>query len=190
MSFVVAVTDYVFPSLEPEQRVLAPLGVGLRPAQCKSEEEIIELTRGADAVLNCYAKMTARVIEKLDRCKIIARYGIGVDNVDLAAATQGENSGDQCPRLLHRRSLRSCPRASSLACAADRRGRRAVKGSAWDVVCAGGIRRLRGQTLGLSVSARSPLPSRRRLSRWACACWRTIPIWSTAVIARIRRAGC
>ena len=52
------------------------------------------------AVLNCYAKMTARVIEKLSRCKIIARYGIGVDNVDLVAAKQGENSGDQRPRLL------------------------------------------------------------------------------------------
>src|SRR5215471_20799189 len=73
MSFVVAVTDYVFPSLEPEQRVLAPLGVELRPAQCKSEEEIIELTRGVDAVLNCYAKITARVIENLKYCKVIAR---------------------------------------------------------------------------------------------------------------------
>ena len=89
MSFIVAVTDYVFASLEPEQRVLAPLGVELRPRQCKSEEEIIELTHDADAVLNCYAKMTARVIEKLDRCKIIARYGIGVDNVDLAAYLGG-----------------------------------------------------------------------------------------------------
>src|SRR5215467_9868538 len=87
MSFVVAVTDYVFPSLEPEQRVLAPpLGVELRPAQCKSEEEIIDLTREADAVLNCYAKMTARVIENPHRCKVIARYGIGVDNVDIVAA--------------------------------------------------------------------------------------------------------
>src|SRR5215468_12341777 len=100
MSFIVAITDYVFSSLEPEQRVLGPLGAELRPAQCKSEEEMIELTRGADAVLNCYAKMTARVIESLDRCKIIARYGIGVDNVDLAAATRAKivvtNVPDYC----------------------------------------------------------------------------------------------
>src|SRR5262245_46068714 len=88
MSFVVAVTDYVFPSLEPEQRVLAPLGVELRPAQSKSEEEIIALTEEADAVLNCYAKMTARVIKKLKSCKIIARYGIAVHNVDLAAVSK------------------------------------------------------------------------------------------------------
>ena len=100
MSFVVAVTDFVFPSLEPEQRVLEPLGVELRPGQCRSEEEIIELTQGVDAVLNCYAMMTARVIEKLNRCKIIARYGIGVDNVDVAAATRAKilvtNVPDYC----------------------------------------------------------------------------------------------
>ena len=88
MSFIIAITDYVFPSLEPEPAVLAPLGVELRPQQCRSEEEIIALAHDADAILNCYAKMTARVIEGLKRCRIIARYGIGVDNVDLAAATR------------------------------------------------------------------------------------------------------
>jgi D-3-phosphoglycerate dehydrogenase len=149
MSFIVAITDYVFPSLEPEQRVLAPLGVELRPAQCKSEEEIIELTRGADGVLNCYAKMTTRVIEKLDRCKIIARYGIGVDNVDLAAATHAgilvTNVTDYCIDEVSDHALALLLSLARQIVAADR----AVKGSAWDVVAHGGIRRLRGQTLGL-----------------------------------------
>src|SRR5688572_17866553 len=100
MSFIVAVTDYVFLSLDPERAVLEPLGVELRPQQCRSEEEIIDLTREVDAVLNCYVKMTARVIEELKRCRIIARYGIGADNVDLAAATQARilvtNVPDYC----------------------------------------------------------------------------------------------
>ncbi|HJU63734.1 MAG TPA: C-terminal binding protein, partial [Candidatus Binatia bacterium] len=90
MSFMVAVTDYVFPSLDPERAVLEPLGVELRSQQCRSDDEIIALARDADGVLNCYAKMTAPVIEKLKRCKIIARYGIGVDNVDLAAASKAK----------------------------------------------------------------------------------------------------
>jgi len=59
MSFVVAITDDVFPSLEPEQSVLAPLGVELRAQQCRPEDEIIVLAQDADAVLNCYAKITA-----------------------------------------------------------------------------------------------------------------------------------
>ena len=149
MSFVVAVTDYVFPSLEPEQRVLAPLGVDLRPAQCQSEERIIELTNGADAVLNCYAKITARVIEKLDRCKIIARYGIGVDNVDVVAATRFgilvTNVPDYCIDEVSDHAL-------ALLLALERRitvADGAVKTGAWDVVAHAGIRRLRGQTLGL-----------------------------------------
>src|SRR2546426_3626764 len=149
MNFVVAVTDYVFPSLEPEQRVLTPLGVELRPAQCKSEDEIIELTRGADAVLNCYAKMTARVIEKLDRCKIIARYGIGVDNVDLIAATRAKilvtNVPDYCIDEVSDHALALLLALARRVVAADS----AVKGGAWDVVAHAGVRRLRGQTLGL-----------------------------------------
>ena len=149
MKFVVAVTDYVFASLEPEKKVLAPLDVELRAAQCKSEEEIIKLTQGADAILNCYAKMTARVIEKLDRCKIIARYGIGVDNVDLAAATRAKivvtNVPDYCIDEVSDHALALLLALERQISAADR----AVKGGAWDVVAHAGVRRLRGQTLGL-----------------------------------------
>jgi D-3-phosphoglycerate dehydrogenase len=149
MSFIVAVTDYVFPSLEPEQRVLAPLGAELRPAQCKSEEEIIALAQDADAILNCYAKMSARVIENLKHCKIIARYGIGVDNVDVVAATRAKilvtNVPDYCIDEVSDHALALLLALARRIVAADQD----VKGGAWDVVAHGGIRRLRGQTLGL-----------------------------------------
>ena len=149
MSFIVAITDYVFSSLEPEQRVLAPLGVELRPAQCKSEDEIIELTRRADAVLNCYAKMTACVIEKLDRCKIIARYGIGVDNVDLAAATRAgilvTNVADYCIDEVSDHALALILSLSRRIVPADT----GVKSGKWSVTAHAEIRRLRGHTLGL-----------------------------------------
>ena len=85
---IVPITDYVFPNLEPERAVLDPLGVDLRPAQCKSSQEVAGHVRGADAVLVCYAPVTAEVIQELEGCRLIARYGIGVDNVDLQAATQ------------------------------------------------------------------------------------------------------
>jgi D-3-phosphoglycerate dehydrogenase len=149
MSYVVAITDYVFPSLEPERSVLDPLGVELRPAQCKSEEEIIDLTREADAVLNCYAKMTARVIENLKRCKIIARYGIGVDNVNVAAATRAgilvTNVPDYCIDEVSDHALALLLALARQIVAAER----AVKAGAWDVVSYEGIHRLRGQILGL-----------------------------------------
>src|SRR5262245_23050543 len=149
MSFIVAITDYVFSSLEPERKVLESLGVELRPAQCKSEEEIVELTREADAVLNCYAKMTARVIESLERCKIIARYGIGVDNVDLVAATKAKvlvtNVPDYCVDEVSDHALALILSLARNIVAADA----GVKSGAWSVTAHGEIRRLRGQTLGL-----------------------------------------
>lgn len=149
MSFIVAVTDYVFPSLDPERAVLGPLGAELRPQQCRSEEEIIALAQDADAVLNCYAKMTARVIENLKRCRIIARYGIGVDNVDLAAATKARilvtNVPDYCIDEVSDHALALLLALARRVAAADA----AVKAGAWDVVAHAGIRRLRGRTLGL-----------------------------------------
>jgi D-3-phosphoglycerate dehydrogenase / 2-oxoglutarate reductase len=184
MSFIVAITDYVFSSLEPEQRVLAPLGVELRPAQCKSEEEIIELTRGADAVLNCYAKMTARVIEKLDRCKIIARYGIGVDNVDLAAATRAgilvTNVADYCIDEVSDHAL-------ALLLVLARRiatAHGAVKVGAWDVVSHAGIRRLRGQTLGLVGFGKIAIAVASKAQAFGLRVLAHDPYLDTAVIAQ------
>jgi len=149
MSFIVAITDYVFPSLEPERKVLESLGAELRPAQCESEEEIVELTRDADAVLNCYAKMTARVIESLQRCKIIARYGIGVDNVDLVAASKARilvtNVPDYCVDEVSDHALALILSLARNIVAADA----GVKSGNWSVTAHGEIRRLRGQTLGL-----------------------------------------
>ena len=149
MAFIVAVTDSVFPSLEPEHRVLDPMGVELRPGQCRSEEELIALAQEADAVLNCYAKMTARVIGELKRCRVIARYGIGVDNVDLAAATRAgivvTNVPDYCVDEVSDHGLALFLALARRVVAADQ----AVKSGAWDVVAHKGIRRLRGQTFGL-----------------------------------------
>jgi D-3-phosphoglycerate dehydrogenase / 2-oxoglutarate reductase len=149
MSFIVAVTDYVFPSFDPERAVLEPLSVELRPQQCRSEEEIIMLAQDADAVLNCYAKMTARVIEALKRCRIIARYGIGVDNVDLAAASKAKilvtNVPDYCIDEVSDHALALLLALARRITVADG----AVKAGTWEVVAHAGIRRLRGQTLGL-----------------------------------------
>jgi D-3-phosphoglycerate dehydrogenase len=149
MSFIVAITDYVFPSLEPERAVLAPLGVDLRPQQCRTEEELIALAQDADAVLNCYAKITAHVIEKLGNCKIIARYGIGVDNVDLAAASKARilvtNVPDYCVDEVSDHALALILSLARKIVAADT----GVKSGNWRVTAHAEIRRLRGQTLGL-----------------------------------------
>ena len=86
--FKVVITDAEYPSFDVEQKVLSQLNVDLVKCQCTTEEELIRQCRDADAILNQYAKITPYVIENLNQVKIIARYGIGVDNVDLEAATK------------------------------------------------------------------------------------------------------
>jgi len=84
--YVVAVTDSGFPDLDQERALLEPLGFEFVVGQCKTEEEVAGLCRGADAVLTQWAPVTAEAIEAFERCRVIVRYGIGVDNVDLEAA--------------------------------------------------------------------------------------------------------
>lgn len=82
----VVVTDYTFPNLELEADVLRPLGLELVGGQAKTAAEVATLASDADAVITQFAKVDAAAISTLHRARVIVRYGIGVDNVDLAAA--------------------------------------------------------------------------------------------------------
>jgi len=85
---LVAVSDSVFPNLDPTRAVLSQLGAEVRLAQEPTAEAILEVVREADALLTTYAKIPAEMIAQMKRCRIIARFGIGVDNVDIPAATK------------------------------------------------------------------------------------------------------
>jgi D-3-phosphoglycerate dehydrogenase len=78
--------DRAMPALE-ESEELAKVNAELIILDCKSEEEIIAHAQDADAILTVGAPLTRRVLEKLPRCQIIVRYGIGYDTVDVDAAT-------------------------------------------------------------------------------------------------------
>src|SRR5438309_11531703 len=83
----VAVSDSVFPNLDPARAVLSKIGAQLRLAEESKPEAILRVASGADALLVTYAKITAEMIRQMTRCRIISRFGIGVDNVDIVAAT-------------------------------------------------------------------------------------------------------
>jgi D-3-phosphoglycerate dehydrogenase len=84
----VVVTDYLYPTVDPEKKFLEPLGVKFEEYQCKTEDELIRACKGADGILTTLAPMTRKVIMELDKTKIIARHGVGYDNVDISAATE------------------------------------------------------------------------------------------------------
>ena len=88
MSKRVLVTDYVWPSLEPERAVLAAADAELVVAPDGSEGTLVSLAKDVDGILTCFAQVTEAVIRAAERCLVIGRYGVGVDNIDVDTATE------------------------------------------------------------------------------------------------------
>ncbi|WP_227888628.1 C-terminal binding protein [Cytobacillus oceanisediminis] len=90
MAFKVLLTDYEFENLKYEEDVFKESGLDIEfvKAQCKTEDEVAEQAKHADAILNQYAPISSRVIESLENAKVISRYGVGVNTIDLDAANE------------------------------------------------------------------------------------------------------
>ncbi|HSB71649.1 MAG TPA: C-terminal binding protein [Candidatus Methylomirabilis sp.] len=84
---LVVITDCDHGFIAPEEEVLKAAGVGCRLHQVRTEEDVIALAHDADGIILQYAPITGRVLDELPRCRVAVRYGVGVDTVDLAAAT-------------------------------------------------------------------------------------------------------
>src|ERR1700681_92389 len=85
---VIAVTDSVFPTLDPAKAALARVDPDLRMARSGSADDILAVGRDADAILVTYAKLPGDLLRALTRCKVIGRFGLGVDNIDVATAAE------------------------------------------------------------------------------------------------------
>lgn len=147
---LVAVTDHVFPNLDQERELLAAAGHELRfEANAVGPDEVAKAVDGADAILNCYAPIPSDVTRALQGCRIIARYGIGLDTIDVAAATETgilvANVPDYCIDEVSDHAL-----ALILSfCRGVVRLDRAVRDGSWSTTDAAPLHRLRGRTLGL-----------------------------------------
>lgn len=82
----VLITDHGFNDVNQELAITQAAGFELDVAQCKSPDEVILRAKAADALLVQWAPISADVIPNLDACKVIVRYGIGYDNIDVVAA--------------------------------------------------------------------------------------------------------
>jgi D-3-phosphoglycerate dehydrogenase len=96
----VLVTDHTFDPLDIEKGILEPLGAVVDDRQCKSVEQLLPLVADADAVITQFSPVNAQVIAAMKKVRVIVRYGIGVDNVDLQAAKERDipvcNVPDYC----------------------------------------------------------------------------------------------
>jgi D-3-phosphoglycerate dehydrogenase len=146
--FKVVVTDALASDVEVEREVIAAAG-GVIEVPVGSRDDILAAARDADGILNTYFALDRSAIGALARCRIIARYGIGVDNVDITAAAEAgiavTNVPDYCVEEVATHAL-------AYVLALVRRMKRAddlVRGGQWGVGHLGSIHRMSSLTVGL-----------------------------------------
>jgi D-3-phosphoglycerate dehydrogenase len=88
MAGVVVITDCDHDGVDPERAVLDGHDVDLRVLACRTPEEVAAQAGDADVLINQYVPITAEVLDALPRCRLVVRYGVGVDNVDVQAAAE------------------------------------------------------------------------------------------------------
>ena len=145
----VVLTDYVWESLDVEKKILGDLGE-LVPMQTKKPEDFIAQAADCDALLNTYAgPITADVMAKMPKCRIIARYGIGVDTIDLDAATAAgiivTNNPTYCIEEVAEHTMALLLDSARKIAFYDR----LVRSGQWAVPPGKPLYRLLGRTLGL-----------------------------------------
>ncbi len=147
--FHILVTDYQWPSLDIERELLRDLPGELIVAETGDEPELIKLAPKADAILTCWKPVTPKVIDTARKCRIITRYGVGLDNIAVDHATRlgipVTNSPTYCLDEVAEHAI-------GLLFALQRRivrFDRAIRGGAYAGVAFRGMRRISGRTLGL-----------------------------------------
>ena len=145
----VVLTDYVWESLEVERGILGALA-RVVPLQVTDPGAFFPEAEDCDALLNTYGgPITDAVMARMPRCKIIARYGIGVDTIDLDAATEAgiivTNNPTYCVEEVAEHTLAMLLSAARKITFYDR----LVRGGGWAVPPGKPMFRLAGATVGL-----------------------------------------
>jgi D-3-phosphoglycerate dehydrogenase len=146
---IIAVTDSVFPSLDPARAALARVDPELRMAKSGSAEDILAVARDADGILVTYAKLPGELLRQLTRCKVIGRFGLGVDNIDVPAANKLGITVTYVPDYCMQEVS---DHAMALLLALARKvalSNKLVQAGRWEMPAVVPLRRLEGQVLGL-----------------------------------------
>jgi D-3-phosphoglycerate dehydrogenase len=150
MTARVLVTDYAWPSLDIERAILEEADAELVVAETGEPDELVALAADVDAILTNWRKLPEEALDAAPRCLVVARYGVGLDNIPVAHATElgilVANVPDFCVEEVSDHAL-----ALLLACA--RRivtFSRSTRAGEWNLLGLGrGLPRLRGQRLGI-----------------------------------------
>lgn len=143
------ITDHPWPGTEIERKILEPYSVEIIDAPAEDEETLSRLAKDVDAIACCWAEVTAAVIQAARNCRVICRMGIGLDNIDITAATENgilvTNIPDYCVEEV-------ADHAMGLLLALARNigfYHLRTKQGEYDLPAGPTMHRLRGRTLGL-----------------------------------------
>ncbi len=147
--FKVLLTDYAWPELEIEHRTLGEIDAELVVADKQDTASLAALANDVDAIMTNWAKVPRQVIEAAPKCRIVSRLGIGLDNIDVEAASERgmlvTNIPDYC-------LIEVAEHALALLLAMARRvaffHHQTMSGQ-YDLKAGGMMRRVEGQTLGI-----------------------------------------
>jgi D-3-phosphoglycerate dehydrogenase len=95
--FRILITDRAWPDASIEQAVFRQVNGEVFEAPSTDEAQLIRCAADADAILTNWARVTARVIQAARRCRVISRFGIGIDNIAVEAATAQGIAVTNCP---------------------------------------------------------------------------------------------
>jgi D-3-phosphoglycerate dehydrogenase len=142
-------TDYPWANISVEQSILDEVDCQIIVSPDNQEATLIRLAPGVDTILTCWAPVTARVIDAANRCRHIVRTGIGLDNIDVARATERgilvTNVPDYCVNEVAEHTL-----ALIFALARNIAGYHlATKRGEYDLVAGLPAERISGKTLGI-----------------------------------------
>jgi D-3-phosphoglycerate dehydrogenase len=147
--FTVLVTDFAWRSLEIERQILARVDADLLVADGDDPDELTLLAPQADAILTNWRRIPPEALDAAPRCLVVSRFGIGVDNIPVERATELGILVTNVPSFCidevsdHTMALLlACARRVAWLADSVRRG-------VWSLEAAQGMRRLRGQTLGI-----------------------------------------
>ena len=147
--YQVMITDCDHGSIEEEKEELGRIGTELILAQIRKEEDLIRVCKKTDGLINQYAILNRNVLDHLTKCKVVARYGVGVDSIDLKAATDlgiiVANVPDYCIDEVASHAVAMLLTLIRKTVFFDRK----VKSSHWDFRQGPPIHRIQGKTLGL-----------------------------------------
>lgn len=145
----VLITDYAWSSIEPERQVLDNINATLIVSETSDENELLTHAPTVDGILTCWKPVPECVIAVAKKCQIIARYGIGLDNIDVKSATENgiivTNVPTYCVDEVSDHAM-----ALLLACLRKiTRFDVAVKSGKWEQNIGQKMHRLRGKTIGI-----------------------------------------